>query len=70
MGNAVPRGMRGLALDTAEFSLIGPRAVLNGCRVGRERAPARTRDTLIDINLHSRFLLRGHNNHYGTAATL
>lgn len=36
MENAVLRGIRGFAIDIAEFSLIGPRAVLNGCRVGRE----------------------------------
>ncbi len=36
MENAVLRGIRGFALDIAEYTLIGPRAVLNGCRVGRE----------------------------------
>ncbi len=36
MENAVLRGIRGFALDIAEDVLIGPRAVLNGCRVERE----------------------------------
>ena len=36
MENAVLRGIRGFDLEIGPFSLIGPRAVLNGCRVGRE----------------------------------